>query len=116
MMTVTVPLIAEVCHEANRALQKSLGDKVSPPWDEASEEQKASVINGVQNALVGQSAQGSHENWVRFKLEHGWKYGPEKDEEAKTHPCLVAYRDLPEGQKFKDKLFLGIVETFKAPI
>ena len=116
MLTVTVPMIARVCHEANRVLQVELGEKVSPPWDEASEEMKASAIDGVQNALVGASAQGSHENWVRFKLEQGWTYGEVKDEEKKTHPCLVAYRDLPDSQKFKDKLFIGIVDVFKQPI
>jgi hypothetical protein len=115
-MRLSTKLIAEVCHEANRVLQKDLGEDVSPPWDEASDEMRYSIINGVENALCGASPQGSHENWLRFKAEHGWVYGPVKDEMKKTHPCMLAYRDLPETQKFKDKLFTGIVAVFKQPI
>jgi hypothetical protein len=31
-----------------------------------------------------------------------------KDPEAKTHPCLVPYDDLPEYQQLKDRVFLAI--------
>lgn len=116
MMKLTGELIAEVCHEANRVLQKKLGEPVNPPWDEASEEMRESVLDGVRNALCGASPQGSHENWLRFKQEQGWTYGRVKDEEKKTHPCMVAYYALPEEQKFKDKLFTGIVNVFREPI
>lgn len=116
MMKLTGELIAEVCHEANRVLQKNLGEPVNPPWDEATEEMRESALDGVRNALCGASPQGSHENWLKFKQEQGWTYGPVKDEEAKTHPCMVAYYALPEEQKFKDKLFTGIVGVFKQPI
>ena len=115
-MKMTVEMIAEVCHEANRVLQHHLGEQVSRPWETAGDEQQESAIDGVRNALVGASAELSHENWLEFKRSQGWVYGEVKDEERKTHPCMVPYRALPEEQKFKDKLFLAIVGAFKHPI
>lgn len=115
-MELTVQLIAEICHEANRVIQKELGEPVNPPWPEASGEMQASAIDGVETALVGASPRGSHENWLAFKRENGWVYGEKKDDELKTHPCMVEYDELPDEQKFKDKLFTGIVSVFKEPV
>ena len=42
-----------------------------------------------------------------------WSYGEVKDAEAKTHPCLIPYDQLPEFQKAKDKLFVAIVDALK---
>jgi hypothetical protein len=45
------------------------------------------------------------QNWKRFKAMSGWVYGPEKDEEKKTHPNIVDnYLDLPEVERRKDDL------------
>lgn len=102
--------VARVCHEANRELQRLQGDPVpSAPWDCEPEEIRQSAVDGVCNARRGCTPRESHENWVQFKLAHGWAYGPEKDPEGKTHPCMVPYEDLPAGQRDKDRLFLFIV-------
>lgn len=107
-------LTAQVCHEANRAIQIQTGDpKPSPPWAVAPKSQKKSAVEGVINALNGQSAEELHQSWCDFKVADGWKYGSVKDEEAKTHPCLVNYDQLPEEQKLKDHVFKAIVETFR---
>lgn len=103
--------IARVVHEANRALQIVNGDPVSERWDDLDAETRASAVDGVRNALTGATPEESHENWTRFKVEHGWVYGPVKDPEAKTHPCLVPYADLPADQRIKDHLFTVIVNT-----
>ena len=34
-----------------------------------------------------------HEEWRNEKIRNGWKYGPVKDDAAKTHPCLVEWID-----------------------
>lgn len=102
--------VAHVCHEANRELQRIQEDPLpSQPWDCESGEIRQSVVEGVCNARRGCTPRESHENWVQFKLAHGWSYGPEKDPEQKTHPCMVAYENLPAGQRDKDRLFLLIV-------
>ena len=110
--------IAQVCHEANRALQVVQQDPtipVSVHWEELDEETKQSAIQGVQGILDGtvDSPEKSHENWMQFKLDNGWTYGPVKDEEKKEHPLLIPYDELPESQRVKDDLFGAIVDALR---
>ena len=106
--------IASVCHEANRAIQIATGDpKPSPHWDDAPEWQRVSAIEGVRKAVEGQGPEHLHKSWCEFKVADGWVYGPIKDENAKTHPCLVDYSDLPPEQKVKDHVFSAIVNALK---
>lgn len=104
--------IAEMCHEANRVLQREFGDLESPEWNELDAETKQSAREGVEAILSGQVTQPSesHEGWAQFKLQNGWVYGEEKDLEKKTHPLLVPYADLPVHQRLKDFVFFGIVQ------
>ena len=106
--------IARVCHEANRAYSLSLGDTSHKPWDETPEEIKASAVNGVEEIRRGNAPfpEASHENWMRFKKENGWTYGPVKDLEKKTHPSLIPFDELPLEEQMKDHLFFNIVATF----
>lgn len=109
-MNLTVEQITRVVHEANRALQQIVRDPVvSPTWLEAPASQRDSAMNGVRLAVAGATPKDLHEEWVRWRTEHGWKYGAVKDEYAKRHPCLVAYELLPPEQQVKDRLFLAIV-------
>ncbi|MES2347850.1 MAG: RyR domain-containing protein [Pseudomonadota bacterium] len=106
--------IAMICHEANRAYARSLGDFSHKPWERAPDWQKMSAISGVQFHLAGDKTPAeSHESWISMKLATGWTYGTVKNEKAKTHPCLMAYDLLPEDQKAKDRLFGAIVGAFK---
>lgn len=102
--------IARVCHEANRALQLALGeDNPSPHWDDAPEWERESAVAGVDQAIAGATPEQLHQSWYEFKQDHGWSYGEVKDGEAKTHPCLVPYAELPADQRLKDELFAAIV-------
>lgn len=103
--------IAQVCHEANRELQRVQGEVVNPPWEQLNQELRDSAINGVEGVLTGNTPEESHQNWLAHRESHGWVYGPVKDFEAKTHPCLVPYHELPVDQKRKDHLFVNIVEA-----
>lgn len=119
-MTMTAEAIAHVCHEANRALQIEQADptiSVSPLWEDLDQETRESAIDGVQNILAGATPRQSHENWMQFKMDRGWKLGPVKDEEKREHPLLVPYDELPEEQQVKDILFFSIVRalTSKPP-
>ena len=70
-------------------------------------------MKGVQfkldNPDAGDSAQ--HDAWSADKIADGWVYGPTKDEELKTHHCLVPFDKLPEFQQKKDRLFGAIVKS-----
>ena len=106
-----IEAIAEICHEANRIWCKQNGDDSQPDWSSAPQWQKDSAMEGVLFAMcepnAGDSAQ--HDAWMADKIKNGWTYGPVKDAEAKTHPCIVPFDDLPEFQKVKDRLFRAIV-------
>jgi cytochrome c1 len=105
--------IASVCHEANRAYCETLGDMSQPKWADAPVWQVESAENGVvfhlNNPSAGDAA--SHENWMRQKSADGWIYGPVKDVEAKQHPCMVPFDQLPPEQQAKDRLFRAIVRA-----
>lgn len=109
----TLLAIAEAAHEANRALQRLLGDPVNPPWAEAGRHLKDSTLDGVKAILAGEVTrpEQSHENWLEYKQADGWVYGLEKNERAKTHPCLVPFEELPTEQQLKDELFFAVVSA-----
>lgn len=64
--------------------------------------------------LVEQLAASNHDNWARQRMGEGWRYGPQRDDEHKTHPDLVPYDELPESEKEYDRA--SVVETLKAII
>ena len=53
--------------------------------------------------LVEKMAKNVHEVWAETRLKQGWKYGEQRNDELKTHPCLVPYEDLPEEEKEYDR-------------
>lgn len=53
--------------------------------------------------LLEQIAKNVHDVWARSRISEGWSYGPERDDVAKTHPCLVPYEELPESEKDYDR-------------
>jgi len=114
-MKLRVEGIAKIAHEANRAYRDEIGEDPGPSWVDAPDWQKESVIDGVLGWLQGSidTPEDSHQSWLDLKIENGWEYGPVKDPEAKTHPCLMPYADLPEEQKLKDSLFSTIVLACK---
>lgn len=55
------------------------------------------------NPLLEAMAKNVHEVWAQTRIEQGWKYGPERDDNKKLHPMLVPYEDLPEEEKAYDR-------------
>lgn len=105
--------IARVCHEINRAYCESLGDYSQKPWETAPDWQRDSAVTGVRLHLGQPNAgpEASHESWMTEKVKDGWVYGDKKDEEAKTHPCMVPFSDLPKEQQAKDFIFRAVVHA-----
>lgn len=105
--------IARVAHEVNRAYCQAIGDHTQVPWDSAENWQRASACAGVEHVLNDPSVTPAkqHQSWMDQKLREGWVFGEVKDGNAKTHPCLVPYEQLPEHQRVKDFLFIGVVRA-----
>lgn len=105
--------IARVCHEANRGYCAATGDASQAPWDECPDWQRDSAIAGVKAVMANPlyTPEDSHQTWYDHKVATGWHYGPEKDADRKTHPCMVPYHKLPDEQKAKDALFVAVVRA-----
>lgn len=102
---------AILAHEANRYYCQAMGDMTQRPWLDADDHQQKSCLDGVENLIQNPSTTPaqSHANWTKTKLADGWVYGPKKDPEKKTHPCLVPYENLPAAQQIKDAIFGAVV-------
>lgn len=108
-----VERIAKKCHEANKAYCESIGDNSQPSWEDAPDWQKQSARMGVKLHMENPAAgpEASHVSWRAQKAKEGWKYGEKKCPEAKTHPCMVDFKDLPEEQQKKDVIFRDTVHA-----
>lgn len=107
---MTLEDIAMICHEANRALCAAGGDNTQLSWRAAPDWQRVSAIAGVTFRLLNPDAPESatHDSWCADKCADGWTYGEVKDGEAKTHPCLVQFDELPPHEQAKDRLFNAV--------
>ena len=54
--------------------------------------------------LVEALAEDVHDQWACERMKAGWKYGPERNDPLKLHPCLVPYNELPESEKQYDRI------------
>ena len=69
---------------------------------------KPENLDGIQlsdelNGLVEAMAKNVHDVWAQSRIEQGWTYGPERNDQLKYHPCLVPYEELPEVEKAYDR-------------
>lgn len=55
------------------------------------------------NELAEMIAKNVHEVWSAGRMKDGWKYGDERIDTDKTHPCLVPYEELSEVEKEYDR-------------
>ena len=94
-------LLAEIMHLGWVGFQIAAGQ----PYNEIpSEDQLKSLHDAIKNreGKTKLSPEEEHDNWMRFKLADGWKYGKVKDETAKTHPDILPFEELPEIEQRKD--------------
>lgn len=56
------------------------------------------------NDLVEHLAENVHDQWALQRLKDGWRYGTERNDKEKLHPCLVPYGELPESEKEYDRM------------
>lgn len=104
-------IIARVCHQANKALCAAFGDMSQVDWEAAPQWQRDSAVVGVKFCRENPDAPPSanHVSWAAQKIAEGWTFGQIKNADAKTHPCLVPFDQLPRDQQAKDFVFKAIV-------
>lgn len=49
-------------------------------------------------------AEHFHDVWASERVSEGWTYGEQRNNELKTHPCMVPYEDLPAPAKEYDRI------------
>lgn len=105
--------IARVAHEINRAYCRAFGDESHLRWEDSPDWQRESALDGVAFHICDRGAgpEASHERWRAQKEADGWRYGPAKDPELKTHPCMVPFHELPPEQRAKDHIFRACVHA-----
>jgi hypothetical protein len=53
--------------------------------------------------LIERLSESIHDHWAARRIAEGWRYGPRRDDDLKTHSGLVAYAALPEAEKEYDR-------------
>ena len=53
--------------------------------------------------LVEQMSKNVHDVWAETRIKQGWTYGEQRDDQKKTHPCLIPYEELPDSEKEYDR-------------
>ena len=99
------------------------------PWNELTDVQKASSLDSAEQAvkllkhdfplldmingdisfdrskIVDAVAENAHEVWARQRMDAGWTYGETRDNQAKKHPMLRPYSELPDSEKSYDRAY-----------
>ena len=112
-MAYSTEMIAEFVHEALSCWARQRGMPAYPNWADAEDWMRASTIESVEHVLNNpEAAAGAqHVQWMEQKLRDGWKFGETKDPDAKTHPMLIPFADLPADERAKDAIIIGLVRA-----
>lgn len=127
-----VQMVAERIHQAWYAerLREGVTSQDNPlmkPWSELSAEERVSSLDSAEQAVkaakvkfgtldefasgraelnpaavVDAIAVNAHEVWAKQRMDAGWTYGEVRDNDAKKHPMLIPYSEVPEKEKEKE--------------
>jgi RyR domain len=59
-----------------------------------------------QAELIERLAVNVHEVWAQKRVEDGWRFGPSRNDDLKTHPGIVPYEALTESEKDYDRVMV----------
>lgn len=62
-------------------------------------------------ALTEKLAKNTHDVWAVGRINQGWTYGEQRNDETKQTPCLVEYEELADSEKEYDRN--TAIETLK---
>ena len=54
-------------------------------------------------SFVEQMSKNVLEVWAEARISQGWSFGEKRNDDLKTHPCLIPYEQLPESEKEYDR-------------
>lgn len=86
---------------------------IPEPWQAREGPFKAQFL-GVIDMMCGPDRKASpeelHDDWVKAYEAMGWRYGEQRDRDAKTHPDMVPFDQLEQREQDKDAVFIALCE------
>ena len=91
---------ARAAHNTMVPYCRMSGDHLIKEWDDAADWQRKDTIAMVKSTLRGMhSPAEEHGRWFKTKVDRGYVYGAEKNDDPKagplTNPNMQPYKDLP---------------------
>ena len=74
-------------------------DEYAPTPIDVSDVELADNLIELREAI----AENAHDIWAKERMREGWRYGSQRNDQQKLHPCLVPYSKLPESEKEYDR-------------
>lgn len=110
----TLERCAIFVYEGARMQAAAVNAPIIPePWSRRDEAFRAQFLNVIA-MMCGPDRKHSpeelHDDWVKAYEAMGWRYGPVRDTDAKTHPDMVAFGDLEQREQAKDAVFVALCE------
>lgn len=89
---------------SNLRQARGIVDKITlMGWEMRPVGNEGEVITSIPEDIVEMLAIIEHDEWVKERLDAGWKYGAAKSIKKKISPYLVPYEDLDEKIKENDR-------------
>ena len=101
-------------YEAARLENSAAGRPINPePWLKRDLDFRDNMVRCVAlqcgpNKL--NTPEEIHDEWVKAYEKLGWKYGPVRDQVAKTHPDMVPFNEMLLAEAEKDWVFFMLCE------
>jgi hypothetical protein len=95
--------LSEEYREANRALARDIGRKLSKIHATVAPRTGFNDVFCFTTAEEEELARHEHDRWWKSRLASGWRYGPERDGHKKLHPSLIDFDRLSEQERDKDR-------------
>ncbi len=127
-----VQMVAERSHQAWYNARRMEGvtfedNPLMKPWSDLTAEERVSSLDSAEQAVkaakakfgpleefssgrsaiqpeafIDAIAENAHEVWAKQRMDAGWTYGEVRDNDAKKHPMLIPYSEVPEKEKEKE--------------
>lgn len=113
LMAYSSETIAQLVHETLSSWARIRGMPAYPSWEDAEDWMRASTLESVEHVLQHPNADpgAQHVQWMEQKQKDGWVWGETKDADAKTHPMLVPFAQLPDDERAKDAIIISLAKA-----
>jgi voltage-gated potassium channel Kch len=98
--------LAETYRRSNQAQAAHIGVKLRALGLLAAPNSTAYRPFSFTDKQVEELARLEHQRWCTERRQAGWRYGPVRDESARTHPSMIDWSLLGEPERQKDRDFV----------